>query len=74
VLGGAAPCSVGAAGGSLDRPSRRVLESVDWTPTSAAVIADRTGLALGPLSTVLMHLEARGLVHGDGSWWERARP
>ena len=68
------PWAAGPAPGALDPPSRRGLESVDWTPTATSVIGDRTGLPLGPLSAVLMRLEARGLVHGDGSWWERSRP
>ncbi len=72
---GPAPCHpLGPVGVAHDPPSRRVLEAVDWTPTSTAVIGDRTGLSWGPLSTVLLRLEARGLVHGDGSWWARCRP
>jgi DNA processing protein len=56
----------------LDGPSRLVLGAVDRTPTATTVIAERTGMALGPLSTTLLRLEASGLVQGDGGWWERA--
>lgn len=65
----------GAAGGragGLDPASRRVLEAVEWTPTSTSVLVERTGLAFGPLSTVLVRLDSLGLVRGDGGWWERA--
>ncbi len=55
----------------LDGPERRVLKSIDRTPTSTSVIADRTGLPIGPLSVVLLHLEGLGLVRGEGTWWER---
>jgi DNA processing protein len=55
----------------LEPPERRVLNSVDRTPTSTGVIADRTGLPIGALSVVLLHLEGLGLVRGEGTWWER---
>jgi DNA processing protein len=57
--------------GHLDPSERRVLDSIDRTPTATSVIADRTGLPVGALSVVLLHLEARGLVRGEGAWWER---
>ncbi len=55
----------------LDPSERRVLDSIDRTPTATSVIADRTGLPVGALSVVLLHLEGRGLVRGEGAWWER---
>jgi DNA processing protein len=55
----------------LDRPTRRVLDAVDRTPTPTSVIAERTGLPIGPLSTTLLRLEGLGLVRGEGGWWER---
>ena len=55
----------------LDPSERRVLDTIDRTPTATSVIADRTGLPVGALSVVLLHLEARGLVRGEGAWWER---
>jgi DNA processing protein len=74
-----APLSLGgdevAPPGSLRRlepAERRVLDAIDRTPTATSVIADRTGLPIGPLGVVLMHLEARGLVRGEGPWWERS--
>jgi DNA processing protein len=54
-----------------DETSRRVLNAVDSTPTSTTVIAERTGLALGQLSSTLFRLESDGLVRGRGTWWER---
>ena len=57
----------------LDPQSRRVLMSVDWTPTAMSVIAARARLPLGPLSTALVKLEGLGVVRGEGGWWERCR-
>jgi DNA processing protein len=54
----------------LDVTQRRVFEAVDRTPTATSLIADRTGLPLGPLSVVLLQLEDRDLVRGAGAWWE----
>jgi predicted Rossmann fold nucleotide-binding protein DprA/Smf involved in DNA uptake len=50
-----------------------VLRSIDPTPTATSLIADRTGMAIGPLSAVLLRLEALHLVRGQGMWWERCR-
>jgi predicted Rossmann fold nucleotide-binding protein DprA/Smf involved in DNA uptake len=55
----------------LATPELRVLRSIDRTPTPTSLIADRTGLAIGPLSVVLLHLEGLGVVRGEGVWWER---
>ncbi len=55
----------------LEAPERRVLNSVDRTPTSTSLIADRTGVPIGALSVVLLHLEGLGLLRGHGTWWER---
>ena len=55
----------------LDRPSQQVVDAVDWTPTPVALIADRTGMALGALSATLLRLETLGLIRGQGGWWER---
>jgi DNA processing protein len=57
---------------TLDGPARTVLNAVDRTPTATAVIADRTGLPLGPLSTTLLQLEESGHVKGGSGWWERS--
>jgi DNA processing protein len=69
-VAGAAP---GATRVGLDGPSRRILTAVDWTPTPIGLIAARTGVAIGPLSTGLHHLEQLGLVREDGGWWARIR-
>ncbi len=55
----------------IEGPERRVFDSIDMTPTATSVIADRTGLPIGALSVVLLRLETRGLVRGEGTWWER---
>jgi DNA processing protein len=55
----------------LGTPELRVLRSIDRTPTPTSLIADRTGLPIGPLSVVLLHLESLGVVRGEGMWWER---
>jgi len=55
----------------LDATSGRVLSAIDRTPTATSVIADRTGLRVGVLSSVLLHLEALDLIRGQGAWWER---
>lgn len=55
----------------LDGPTRRILAAVDCTPTSTSVIIERTGVPLGPLSTVLLRLESMALIRGEGTWWER---
>lgn len=57
--------------GELEPSARRVLNAIDRTPTATSVIADRTGLPIGALGVVLLHLETRGLVRGEGAWWER---
>ncbi len=57
----------------LDAGSRRVLESVDWTPTPVSVIGVRVGLPLGALAAALVKLEALGVVRGHNGWWERCR-
>ena len=59
------------SGPRLESPERRVLDSIDMTPTATSAIADRTGLPIGALSVVLLRLEALGLVRGQGMWWER---
>ena len=59
---------------ALDPAARRVLDAVDRTPTATGAIADRTGLPIGSLSKVLLHLEALNLVRGQGLWWERCDP
>jgi DNA processing protein len=55
----------------LDSASRRVLDAIGLTPTATSVIADRTGLPVGVLSSVLLHLEGLDLIRGHGAWWER---
>ncbi|MDQ1365734.1 MAG: processing protein [Acidimicrobiaceae bacterium] len=60
-----------ARGRNLGTPELRVLRSIDRTPTPTSLIADRTGLPIGPLSVVLLHLEGLGVVRGEGAWWER---
>lgn len=55
----------------LDAGAQRVLDAVDRTPTATSVIVERTGLALGSLSLVLLRLETLDLVRGQGVWWER---
>ncbi len=57
----------------LDRQAKLVVAAIDWTPTATAVIAERVGLPLGPLSATLVKLEAVGLIRGEAGWWERAR-
>jgi DNA processing protein len=59
---------------ALTAPERRVLEAVDRTPTATSVIADRAGLSLTTLSSMLLRLEASGLIRGAGMWWERSVP
>jgi DNA processing protein len=68
---GGRPTRPGRSRVHLEPPERRVLDSVDRTPTATSAIAHRTGLPIGPLSTVLLHLETLGLVRGEGLWWER---
>ncbi len=55
------------------RGSRRVLDAVDWTATPAGLIAGRSGVAIGPLSTMLHQLEERGLVRQEADGWRRLR-
>jgi DNA processing protein len=55
----------------LDAPAQHVLAVIDWTPTSTATIAERSGLPLGELSAILVRLEELSVIAGDGSWWER---
>lgn len=59
---------------ALAAPERRVLEAVDPTPTPTSVIADRAGMSLTTLSSVLLRLEGSGLIRGAGMWWERCAP
>jgi DNA processing protein len=56
----------------LDAQSQIVLAAVDWTPTPPGVIAERTRLAIGPLSTVLRRLEELALLRDDGGCWTRS--
>ncbi|HEX9546077.1 MAG TPA: hypothetical protein VF942_02005, partial [Acidimicrobiales bacterium] len=56
---------------TLDENARHVLAAVEWTPTSTATIAERTGLPLGELSAILVRLEELNVIKGDGSGWER---
>jgi predicted Rossmann fold nucleotide-binding protein DprA/Smf involved in DNA uptake len=57
---------------SVDPANRLVLQAIDHTPTATSVIAERTGLPIGALSAILLRLESRRLVRGQGAWWERA--
>jgi len=60
-----------AEGLRLEPAVRQVLSAIDRTSTATSVIADRTGLPIGPLSSVLLHLETLGLIRSQGMWWER---
>jgi DNA processing protein len=73
AAGSDGPAAGGSSRPSLDPESRRTLDAVDWTATPPGVIAERCGLAVGPLSTTLHRLEARGLVREDGGRWMRVR-
>lgn len=57
----------------LGPAARSVLRAIAHTPTATSVIADRTGLSIGVLSSVLLHLEGLDLVRGQGTWWERTQ-
>jgi DNA processing protein len=65
------PASGAAPARTLEGLEGRVLLSIGRTPTATSVVADRTGVPLGALSVVLLQLERRGLVRGEGTWWER---
>jgi len=58
-------------GHGLDHQSKHVLAAVDWVPTPAGVIAQRTGLAIGPLSAALHLLEKLALVRDQSDGWTR---
>jgi len=58
-------------GRGLDHQSQHVLAAVDWVPTPAGVIAQRTGLAIGPLSAALHLLEKLALVRDQSDGWTR---
>jgi DNA processing protein len=70
---GRADSAAPAGPSGLDSQSESVLAAVDWTATPAGVIAERTGMAIGPLSAALNRLEGLGLVRDDGGWWTRTR-
>jgi DNA processing protein len=60
------------AGDDLPSPTREVLVALAWDRTSLDEILERTGLPMDAVCGVLERLRARGIVHGEGGWWERA--
>ena len=70
--GGSPPPAASGGAHRLDETTRAVLDAVDWTPTATAVVAERTGLGMGPLGVVLVRLESWGVLRGRDGWWERA--
>lgn len=74
-LQAAAPAaSQGAAGAgpTLSRQSREVLESLDFTALSMEEVANRTGLTIEIVSSILLALEIQGLVSSEpGSRYAR---
>jgi DNA processing protein len=69
----AGSAGAGPSRSGLDPESQSVLAAVDWTPTPSGVIAERTGLAIGPLSAALNRLDGLALVRDDSGWWIRTR-
>lgn len=65
----AAPAAV-----EVEGQAAKVLDAVDWTPTTTEEILRRTELPLGQASAALTRLEVAGLVRRRGSWWERVAP
>jgi DNA processing protein len=75
---GGASSSTASAGadaeGSLEPEERRVLQAVDWTPTTTEDVLRRSGLDPASAAARLNRLEMAGLVQNGPGWWERVAP
>ncbi len=58
--------------GDLPSPTREVASAVGWELTGLDEILERTGLEMDVVCGALERLDARGVLHGEGGWWERA--
>jgi DNA processing protein len=56
----------------LPSPTKEIADAVGWDPTPLDEILERSGLAMADACGALERLRARGIVHGEGGWWERA--
>ena len=56
---------------ALPSPTREVVAAVGWDRTSLDEVLERTGLEMDAVCGALERLRARGIVHGEGGWWER---
>ena len=52
-------------------PTREVVGAVAWDRTSLEEILEQTGLPMDTVCGALERLRARGVVRGEGGWWER---
>ncbi|HTX62282.1 MAG TPA: DNA-processing protein DprA, partial [Acidimicrobiales bacterium] len=55
----------------LPTPTREIVGAVGWDRATLDEILERTGLAMDVVCAALERLRLRGLVHGEGGWWER---
>lgn len=56
----------------LPSPTSEVVREVGWDPTPLEEILQRTGYGMDAVCSALERLRARGVVRGEGGWWERA--
>ena len=55
----------------LPSPTAEVIREVAWDPTPLEEIIQRTGFGMDAVCSALERLRTRGVVHGEGGWWER---
>ncbi len=55
----------------LPSPTAEVIREVGWDPTPLDEILMRSGFGMDAVCGALERLRARGVVHGQGGWWER---